>query len=246
MRAFIACAAASIAASSALGSVVTIDFETDDDMVTPFANGQVVSSPGAFGTYFNLSSLGSRQLGPLVFDSSPLGPNAGGPDPDLLVDLGNVLIMQDDSRPAQTVPGFFDTPDDANLGGILVFDFVSPVELRSVDMVDINGNGPVVLTLVDGGGLTRAYSIPMHWTFDPTVSPNGYDTLDFTSLLPQLGEGGQSATAVQDAGFNPFGVVRLEVDFEGSGGLDNLVFVPAPGAAFLLAASGLMFARRRR
>lgn len=246
MKIFIGCAAALMIGSSALGSVVTIDFSTDDDGVTPLLNGQVVASPGFFGTYFNLSSLGSRQLGPVIFDSNPAGPNAGGPDPDLLVGLGNILMMQDDSRPAMTVPGFFDTPDDAALGGVLVFDFTSPVALQSVDLVDINGNGPVVLTLTDGGGLTRTYSVPRHWTFDRTVSPNGYDTLDLTSLLPQTGEGGQTATAAEQFGFDASGVVRLEVDFDGSGGLDNLVIVPAPGAAFLLAAAGGLLLRRRR
>lgn len=245
MRYLLSFAAAGMLASSALGSIV-IDFETDDDMVTPLANGQIVSGGAAFGTHFTISTIGSRQLGALVFDSSPTGPNAGGPDPDLLVNLGNILIMQDDSRPAQTVPGFFDRPDDANLGGTIVFDFTSPIQLLSVDLVDVNGNGPVDLLLIDGAGLQRTYHVPKHWTFDPTVSPNGYDTLDFTSLLPQTGEGGGTATAAEDAGFNPFNVVRLEVDFSGSGGMDNLVFVPAPNAALLIVAGGLFAARRRR
>lgn len=65
----------------------------------------------------------------------------------------------------------------------------------------------------------------------------------------QLGEGGSTATAVEDAGFDPQDVVQLEFQFLGkpsSGGLDDLTFVPEPSAALLLASGLVALAMGRR
>ena len=158
-----------------------IDFSTEDDGVTPLVNGQSVSSPEEFGTLFNLSSSGAGNLGLSIYDSTP-GFN-GSTDDDLQVDLGNLLILQWSGRPTQTVPGFFDEPNDAKDGGIMIFDFLFPVEMTSVALIDINGGGQsVFVTLTDVNGLTRTYDVPGLWTNDISkLGPDGYDTLDMTT-----------------------------------------------------------------
>jgi hypothetical protein len=54
-------------------------------------------------------------------------------------------------------------------------------------------------------------------------------------------------SVVEDAGFNPSLVDRMEVIIHGSGGIDNLAFVPEPTAlawiGILVVAAGI---RRRR
>ena len=58
-------------------------------------------------------SASGPNLGAAIFLSTPGGPNDGGPDPDLLVDLGNVLILQSEDAPGQNaVPGVFDVPNE--------------------------------------------------------------------------------------------------------------------------------------
>ncbi len=212
-HALLACSVCALCFATTRVDAVIVDFEG-------FANGQEVGS-GAHGTagvggvlepypaLFTLTgnSIGVPVQGAAIFDSTPGGPNASGSDPDLLVSLGGILILQNDSFATQTTPGIYDTANDEAAGGTLVFDFVDPVELLSIDLIDIDGSATVGLILTDGSGLARTYSVPMSWTFDISVSgPDGFDTLDLTTLAPQLGEGGGIATAVEDAGFNPLGV----------------------------------------
>jgi len=232
---------------TAVAGATVIDFEG-------FENGREIGGGahgGMFQPYASLFTLtansnGSPTQGAAIFDSNPFGPNATGNDPDLLVGLGNILILQNDNLSAQTVPGIYDTPNDEPDGGMMVFDFLFPVELLSLDLIDINGNGSADVILQDSAGATRTYDVPMHWTLDIFVSGrDGYDTLDLTTLDPQLGEGGGTATASQDALFDSLDVVKLTLIQSGSAGLDNLVLIPAPSALILLA-GGLLAPRRRR
>ncbi len=242
-HAFVFCSVVLLLAATAPGQIF-IDFETEDDFATPLVNGQDLSTPPEFGILFDISSGGG--LGAAIFDSDPNGPNAGGNDTDLLVDLGNIVIIQNVNEPNQTVSGIFDVPDDHSGGGSVVFDFNFPTEMLSIDLVDINGSAATTVVLTDVGGNTRTYAVPSHWTNDLTVSPNGFDTLDLTTLANQLGEGGSTATASQGLGFDPLNVIQLDVSFSGSGGLDNLTFVPEPAAMMLLFAGGVGLLRRRR
>ena len=227
-------------------AAITLDFETEDDGVTPLGNGQKIDVGSEFGTFVDISSGGpGPNLGPAIFDSTDPGPNSGGADKDLLVNLGNILILQNDAFPAMT-GDFFDTPNDEEAGGTVFFDWINPVEMTSIDLVDINGNGPLTVILEDSGGDTRTYAVPMFWTFDVQVSLNGYDTLDLTTLLDQIGEDGGTATASETAGFDPTDVVQLRVVHTGSAGLDNVVFIPEPGSALLLAFGSLALLHRRR
>lgn len=246
--------------AAALVFPYTVDFSTEDDDVTPLVNGQAIDTE--FGILFTITSTvdggGSGHLGPTIFDSDPTGPNSGGGDPDLLVDLGNILILQNDALPTQTVPGIFDEPDDeaqADDEGTIIFNFIDPVELLAIDLVDVNGGAAMLLTLTDSNGLSRVYDVPEKWTNDVTVAPDGYDTLLLTSLLPQDGEGsGGDATAAEDALFDPTDVVELSVSIFGSGGIDNLVIgslttqeIPEPTSGLLLLTglvAGMSYRRR--
>jgi len=252
-----------VAPASAGSHIVVIDFETEASGA-PLVNGQVISSNPAvdaqpLDTYaetFPFVSITTSQgpgghEGAAIFDSSDPGPNtaSGDPDSDLLVNTGNILIFQDNQRPAITDTGagangfVFDVPDDeaiVNTGSFL-FDFAFSVELLSIDIVDAdNGYGSEVI-MTDAQGDTRTYTIPENWTFDIGVDgPDGYETLDLTEIaLTQPGEGGGIVGLPTDVGsFDANLVTTLEVMFTGmgttSGGIDNLVFtIPEPTTAML-------------
>lgn len=232
-----------------LDAATKIDFSLEDDGVTPLLNGQMIDQNEEFGILFEVLASGSN-AGAAIFDSTP-GVNPA--DPDLWVDLGNILILQSNSgNDAASTGDFFDSPnDDADSNNIVSFNFFQSVMMEAIDLVDVDQNGPVTVTLTDAQGRARTYVVPANWTYeisDPNlpVGGLGYDTLDLTSLADQPGEGGSVATATEDAGFDAADVQQLKVEFDGSGGLDNLVFVPEPSTACLLAIGVFAVLRRRR
>ena len=201
---------------------VTLDFETEDDFLTALVNGQDIDTE--FGNLVVITGSGPN-LGPAIFDTSEFGPNFGGNDEDLLVRTGNALILQD--LPLQSVPGIYDTASDDSDGGTLSFDFVSPSEVLSVDLIDVD-LGPGVqdasVVLTDVSGATRTYTVPGGWTKDIQIEgAPGYGTLDLTTLADQPGVH-STATAVEDDGFDASVVVRMDVVFSSSSALDNLSF----------------------
>ena len=235
-------AASSVAATK-------IDFSLEDDLVTPLVNGQKIDDGEEFGILVNILHAGPNS-GAAIFDSTP-GLNLA--DPDLWVGLGNILILQENAGTAGALTGdIFNTPnDDPSSNNYLFFNFLSNVRVESIDLVDIDQNGPANVTLTDSMGRTRVYTVPKGWTFeadDPNLPPGGqgYDTLDLTTLANQTGEGGSTATAAETQGFDQEAVVQLKVEFDGSGGLDNLVFVPEPASALLIALAAPLLLRRRR
>ncbi len=209
-------------------AVVTFDFETEDDLVTPLVNGQDLSTPPEFGVIFNISGLGG--LGPAIYDSTEPGPNSGGRDPDLQVNMGNLVIIQDTSNPLQTTPGIFDTPND-EVGGTIIFDFSPapfPPGAVSIDLVDVNGGGMMTVTLTDTNNLTRTYDVPDEWTGAVDSPPEpGFGTLSLTTLAPQpplpFAPGSASATATEDPGFDQTSLASISIAMSGSGAIDNLV-----------------------
>ena len=50
-------------------------------MATPLANGQDITTPPEFGNLVAIEGFGPHTFGAAIFDSTPGGPNAGGPDP---------------------------------------------------------------------------------------------------------------------------------------------------------------------
>jgi hypothetical protein len=278
---------AALAAGSAQALDVTVDFETEDDLVTPLIHGQsVYSTPRPnhtnpfvpfsndthleFGRFFTVSStdLGSdSHLGPAIFDSDPADTPSTS-DPDLLVGLGNIMILQRDEGPATHLDPtnglIFNNPSDEGTGddnGSIIFESLqSGVLLHpiSIDLVDIDDGVELDIVLTDHAGLERTYTAPSNWTTDLTEAPVGWQTLSLETLADQpaaAGATGGPATAVEDAGFNDQNVVRLEVKFFGrtpSGGIDNLRFsvdiIPEPAGLMLggLAAIGCLLARQRR
>lgn len=242
MRSIIALALAGMA-SAASAQTFCIDFTTEDDFVTALGNGQIIDTE--FGNLLNISGIGGAGLA--IFDSNPAGPNALSEDKDLLVGLGNLLIIQDENEPAAS-GGFFNTPDDSASSGSIIFDFLAPALVSSIDLVDIDSSVTITVTLTDGEGDMRIFDVPNGWTFDKQANPasNGFATLDLTSLAPQAGETAVLATATEDAGFDLAGVVQMRVDSTGSFAVDNVKFVPTPATAALLGGAGLVSFRRRR
>ena len=257
--------ALSLLASQA--SAITLDFETEDDFVTPLINGQIVDPAfdGADLEFGNLVTITSTQigsgghLGVTVFDSDAADQLPNTQDDDLLVNQGNILILQNDDSPNtanDTPEGLrYTFPNDEatfNDRGSILFTFLTPSEMTSINLVDVNGGVNMIVTLTDSGGKTRTYDVPQKWTTDPTVSPTGFQTLFLNTLANQPSEPnatGGDATASEDLGFNPLSVVTLDVAIVGSspsGGIDNLVFVPEPASLALLTLAGLALARRRK
>jgi len=197
----------------------TLDFETEDDLVTPLVNGQHIDVE--FGDLTTLSSWGpSAGIG--VFDSTVGGPNDPGAAPELLVGTGNLLVRQTENFPPDA-NDVFPVPDDDEDDGTIAFDFVVPLQVVSVRLIDIDadtGESSVVLT--DGAGLRRAYYIPSDWTGDLSSGEPGQATLELTTFASQRGDS-LLATTEQEPGFDPFSVVRMEVQIDGPGAIDDVV-----------------------
>ena len=188
-------------------------------------------------------------LGVAAFDTDPSGPNAAAEDLDLLVDTGIALILQDSLEPAITA-GIFDVPDDDADGGLIRFLFSNSVMLQTIDLIDLNGNGPATVTLIDGSGKERGYFAPFFWTGDIEAGDVGIGTLDLALQADQVGVGPGNPLAIfsQDVGFDEFDVVQLDVLFDGSAALDTLTFIPEPGTMCLvgLGLTALAWRGRRR
>lgn len=213
------------------GLCFVIDFETDDDLVTPLENGQHINPGDEFGGLCIVDGLSSTGEGATIFDSDPLGPNSGAMDQDLLVDRGNVLIAQEDAT--QTVMGYYDSPNDDFGGGNLVFQFLQDTQVCSVDLVDIDlGLGQdALVSLFDTNGLVRRYVVEEGFTEDVALDGGaGYRTLNLQTLMPQMGYLGM-AIASEDMGFDANTVRTMVIDFGSSAGADNVSFIAAAAVA---------------
>ena len=231
-------------ASTNAFAAFTIDFESG------YAHGQRIEGQtlgGLATVHTDFRSV--DHLGATIFNTNL----SGTADPDLEVGLGNALILQSSSSPSRT-GGIFTTPNDDAGGGIVWFNFLSPVSLESIDLVDIDSGVTVDVYLLNADKTYRHYYVPSHWTNEiNTTGRNGYDTLDLTTLANQQGEGGATAYVTTDSNhaFDPSQVSYLAIKLAGSGAIDNITgttAVPAPGA-LLLGALGTSLAgwmRRRR
>ena len=215
-----------------------LDFETEDDLATPLLNGQDISTTEEFGALVLVDGIGMSGNGAAIFESDPAGSNASSPDSDLLVGTGNLLILQEQA--GQSSPGFYDSPNDDRMGGILSFDFLQNSELCSINLVDIDVvtglDQTAVVTLVDSSNRERVYTVPSGWTEDRAIDGGaGFGTLDLRTMMPQAGFL-STATATQDAGFDSGRVRIMFVDLASSGGIDDVAFIPKSAAARTLKA----------
>lgn len=205
---------------------VRLDFEREDDFATALANGQDLSTPPEFGNLVAISSSGPN-AGAALFDSTPGGPNDPSQDRDLLVDSGNLVMLQTDANTTQTVPGYFDRPNDDEDGGAITFVFTTPVEPLGILLVDIDAGADEAtqVLLTDAAGRFRVFSIPPGWTGDLLEHGVGKRMLDLATLAPQPGFS-SVATAVEDPGFTAGRVVTLTLQLGSSGALDDLCWLP--------------------
>jgi hypothetical protein len=205
---------------------IVFDFETDDNNV-PLLNGQEVLTPPDFGRVVEVSSSGMN-LGVVVFDSNPVGPNGFSPDFDLLVDTGNLLVLQDPAFSSQSSPGFFDVPGTSDDGGAMKFDFVritATVRAVSIDVIDRDDTGPLFVTLADSVGRTRVFFIPIGFSGDVFQGDVGIATIELADGVPTESPNtpGLFTQVFTEPGFDVDETVSLEVQFRGSGAIDNLV-----------------------
>lgn len=191
-------------------------------------NGRALDGGSLVSDFVAMTGQTTAGLGAAIFDSSPTGPNARSTDPDLLVDRGNVMVLQE--RPDQTVPGIYDHPDDDAFGGQLILDFggvaVTPLSIDLIDICPSPFDDGVDVTLFDAYGRSRTFLVPSGWTEDISFQGGaGYRTLNLDSLDPQAGFMA-TATAAEDAGFSLDSVLRMEIEVRGSAAVDQLRFLP--------------------
>lgn len=225
--------------ASALAGPVVVDFEGH-------ANGTWVEGH-TFASGTPIEFVASSSTNKLrIFDTTVGGPNQfpGAPDPDLLVNSGNALILNVSSSAM---------PNDSASGGMITFAFASAVHLISIDVIDFDsGTNGSWFRLTDADGNKRTLTFKNRYTKDPAnagVSAwEGVDTVDF-SLVKQWGVGGGWIDAKDKGAFDLERVVLAEFRLKGSGALDNLAaqVVPLPGAGMLgFAGLAIVASRRRR
>ena len=214
----------------------TLDFETDDEGA-PLIHGQHLGNGdpefdggSLYPVTLTSSVLPSGQSTAAILDSST-GPATQ--DPDLLVGRDNILILQTEANTSECPPGsgIYCSHNDDDDGGRLSFDFPGPVTPSGVVLIDIDSTDPTsTVVLTDGAGARRTYTVPASWTGDSVSdATTGWRLLDLTNTNDQPGFG-STATAVDDPGFDPTGVVRIDVHLGGSGGVDDLAWCPSPVA----------------
>jgi|GEM_PF-2577284 len=236
MKLMVATAALLGAAGVSFGGTIVTDF-------SGFANGASVE-----GTVFNsgtqaqftATSTGNNQ-GLRIFDTTPGGPNDGGPDTDLIVaGFGNALILQDNTGAP---------PNDANEGGSIIFTFAQATQLVSIGLIDFDGASASTVILTDENMNTRTFSVPNDFTGEPGVDgAPGFGMLAF-DLNNQVGFDGNIASFVDSGLFDLMNVVTMEFQMGGSGAIDNLTafVIPLPTAGAMgLAGLALVGGMRRR
>ena len=215
-------------------AIFALDFETDD-AGNSMAHGTKVDTEYDGGPSFPVTVTGTVKFSGL--NTAAILNSTTGPalvDPDLLVGKGNILILQTDANLTECPPGsgiYCSHNDDEN-GGTLSFAFnvlVTPASIVLVDIDATDATSTVVLT--DVNGKTRTFTVLANWTGDLVENgPPGYKTLDLTTLANQPGFA-STVTTTEQAGFDGTAVVQIDVNFGGSGAIDDLQWCQDVGAA---------------
>ncbi len=199
---------------------MVIDFEEEVNGGAPIRNGKALDqeSPRTQPLRILAGSYGTFEVA--AFDTSTNGPNSGGAGAELLVDSGNAVIVQ--AAPQQTIPGIFDQPSPGANGGEYTIRFDQACEPLSIDLIHVPVGLSMELVAIDAAQRSRTFSVPGGFTTTLSVSPAMATwTLQFDTLTPQPGASG-TATALEDAGFNPGRVRSLIVRSSGPSAIDRL------------------------
>ena len=159
-------------------TTTVIDFETD-------GFGNLLTAGDVIDTeYQNLGlTISATQYGAMIFDSA----NPTGGDTDLSIPgLDNILIISEDGNSSD--------PDDNAHGGTITFTLDNPINIRSIDLVDIEETGGTVVTTDINGEITST----------PINNPGDNS---FQTLVINDGE-----------------VTKVEVNLAGSGAISGLEF----------------------
>jgi hypothetical protein len=201
----------------------------DDGGFSHGSSAENIVGPGSLvgvdGVSNNASNCNPGTSGTALVFNSTSGPF--NQDPDLHVNLGNVMILQSNA------PGVANPNDDED-GGTLTFTFSNGVQPGYIDLIDVDAGAAdaLTVTLTDGSGRTRVYSVPSNWTGDVTLAQPGWGRLDLQTTLPQPGPLSGNATANTGAGYDPNDVRTIVVrrggcgssSSGGSGAVDNLTW----------------------
>jgi hypothetical protein len=217
---------------------LTIDF-------SGFGHGDVIADPaGSLGiaTFTVTNTGGGPDIG-AIFDTERLSdPN----DPDLLrqgpagIDgvwdggnlpndfvFGNALIIQQNSSNCAT--GTCSDPNDEAGGGIINITFAMSVTSFGLDVIDIDdGESEGGLTFYDGGD-------SQFFSWASLVGAGNIGDNFVNEIAP---------ITIEELGFT--NIDRVSVELISSGAIDNLMIMPEPGTALLLALGLLGVATARR
>lgn len=154
--------------------------------------------------------------------------------------LNEILIIAENNRD-QNNDGFIDNPDDeaGNPAGKFILSFATPQTSFGFDILDIEGtareNGSV--SFFSGASLLRTVG----FAEIVTIGSAFYDS--------SVVFGDESANRIQPfttANLGTSAFDRVEIRLGGSGGINNVTFIPSPGSGALLVSAALLGARRRR
>ncbi len=119
---------------------------------------------------------------------------SGTPDPDLEVDIGNIMVIARDVFDTNPADGLVDKPNDNSSGGTITITFDNPRDIESFVYID-----------EEEGSFASAY--------------DAFNNLIVTVPIPALGN-----SSVQTVLMNAVDVKKLVFTIDGSGGLTEIVF----------------------
>lgn len=219
---------------SEIGSAASIDFDL-------LGQGEVVNSQFVLDGV-TISAINPHRSFDLAIAFDTNADPATSEDPDLTApfsvgnatgnDFGIALIVSETSDGGS---GFVAAPDDeaAGPGSTLVFEFETAISSFGFDALDIEEPAEAhLIRFYSGDALLKSLTFADLMVLDPTIVFGDSSANRFAPI------------EAESDGWN-----RVEVEFGGSGGLDNLLFtpIPEPGSVALVSLGliGLAIAGRK-